>query len=71
LCRRRSKLSRPATRDLKGISLKSYAITIFGLSLWMAYGVLLKQWPLIVSNALCVSLCIVIVTMKLLRSPKS
>ncbi|MDB5415717.1 MAG: hypothetical protein JWR10_4052, partial [Rubritepida sp.] len=37
--------------------------------LWLTYGVMLGQWPLIVTNGICCALAAFILTMKLL--PKS
>ena len=43
-----------------------YAVTVVGFSLWLLYGLLLKQWPLIVTNGLCLLLSGFILAMKLL-----
>ena len=44
------------TRQTKDISLGMYTITVIGFALWCAYGVLLRQWPLIASNTICLAL---------------
>jgi len=54
------------TRDASGISTKMYAITVVGFSLWFAYGLLLWQWPLILTNGICLLLSGFILAMKLL-----
>ena len=54
------------TRDTSAISKRMYAITVTGFSLWLAYGLLLGQWPLIVTNAACLALSGFILAMKLL-----
>lgn len=36
--------------DLAGISLGMYGAFTLGVALWLAYGVALGQWPIIVSN---------------------
>jgi MtN3 and saliva related transmembrane protein len=59
------------TQDLKGISAKGYALTAVAFALWLTYGILLRQWPLMVSNAICLALSALILIMKLLRSPNS
>ena len=56
------------TRDTKAISTGMYAVTVLGFSLWLAYGLLLGQWPLIVTNAICLLLSGFILAMK--RLPK-
>jgi MtN3 and saliva related transmembrane protein len=43
-----------------------YAVTVSGFALWTAYGVLLGQWPLIITNTICLVLSAFILTMKLL-----
>ena len=39
------------TRDTSGLSLSMYALLLSGVTLWLAYGVIIGSWPLIVSNA--------------------
>ena len=39
------------TRDTSGLSLSMYALLLSGVMLWLAYGVIIGSWPLIVSNA--------------------
>jgi hypothetical protein len=43
-----------------------YAITVAGFALWLAYGVMLGQWPLIATNGVCLLLSSFILAMKLL-----
>jgi MtN3 and saliva related transmembrane protein len=40
-------------RDASSVSLRMYAITVTGFSLWIAYGVLLKSWPVMIANTVC------------------
>lgn len=54
------------TRDTEAISTRMYAITVVGFALWLGYGVLLGQWPLILTNAICLALSSFILAMKLL-----
>ncbi|MBX9701931.1 MAG: SemiSWEET transporter [Acetobacteraceae bacterium] len=58
------------TRDMKGISTGMYAITVVGFALWFAYGLLLGQWPLILTNGACLLLSGFILMMKLLPRPQ-
>lgn len=58
------------TRQTKDISLGMYAITVTAFALWCAYGVMLRQWPLIASNSICLILSGFILVMKLL-SPRA
>jgi MtN3 and saliva related transmembrane protein len=59
------------TRDVSGISLPTYLIITIGLALWLAYGLLKDDLPLIVANAIMVVLTGTISVMKLSygRSP--
>ena len=54
------------SRNTDGISLKMYVITVVGFVLWLFYGVLLKQWAMIVQNIICLGLSSFILTMKIL-----
>ena len=54
------------TRDTAAISAPMYAITVVGFALWTSYGILLGQWPIIVTNSICFALSGFILTMKLL-----
>lgn len=54
------------SRETKGISTVMYAVTVVGFALWTTYGLLLMQWPIIVTNTVCLLLAGFILTMKLL-----
>ncbi len=54
------------TRETGAISVRMYAVTVLGFSLWLAYGLLLRQWPLIVTNGVCLALSAFILAMTLL-----
>ncbi|UFN50420.1 SemiSWEET transporter [Roseomonas sp. OT10] len=58
------------TRDTAAISAGMYAVTVLGFALWLAYGLLLGQWPLIATNGLCLLLSAFILVMKLLPRPQ-
>ncbi len=53
------------TRDVRGISLGMYLIFVTGVSLWLAYGVLMAAWPIVIANAITLALAGVILGMKL------
>ena len=53
------------TRDVSGISLPMYSLFTVGVALWLAYGILLGAWPLIVANGITLSLAFAILLMKL------
>lgn len=58
------------TRDTKSISAGTYALTVTGFALWLIYGALLGQWPLIATNAICCALSAFILVMKLLPADR-
>jgi MtN3 and saliva related transmembrane protein len=53
------------TRDVSGISLGMYSVFTCGVALWLAYGVLLQAWPVVVANAITLALSLAILAMKL------
>jgi MtN3 and saliva related transmembrane protein len=58
------------SRETKDISAGMYALTVTGFAMWTTYGLILMQWPLIVTNSICLVLSAFILTMKLLPEPK-
>lgn len=53
------------TKDVRGISLGMYSAFVAGITLWLVYGLLLNAWPLIVANAVTLTLATAILAMKL------
>ena len=53
------------TRDVSGISLAMYGGFTFGIALWLAYGAMLRAWPIVIANAVTLALAAGILTMKL------
>lgn len=58
------------SRQTHDISAGMYTLTVCGFSLWTAYGLLLDQWPLIITNTICLALSGFILAMKLLPRRK-
>src|SRR4051812_31629836 len=58
------------SRHTADISAGMYVLTVSAFTLWTSYGVMLRAWPLIVSNGICLVLSAFILTMKLLPRPK-
>jgi MtN3 and saliva related transmembrane protein len=58
------------TRDTAAISKRMYVVTVVGFALWLTYGWLLGQWPLILTNGICLVLSAFILVMKLLPPDK-
>jgi len=59
------------TRDVSGISLGMYSVFTVGIALWLAYGLMLQAWPIVIANAITLLLALSILMMKLLyaRNP--
>ena len=58
------------TRDVSGISLAMYSAFTIGITLWLAYGMLLQAWPIVIANAVTLALAGTILTMKLRLTAK-
>jgi len=54
------------TRDVSGISLVTYLILTLGLVLWLIYGLLKGDLPLVVANSVMVVLTTAITCMKIM-----
>jgi MtN3 and saliva related transmembrane protein len=53
------------TRDVSGISLAMYSAFTLGIAMWLAYGVLIRAWPIVIANVVTFVLAAGILTMKL------
>ena len=53
------------TRNTSGVSLGMYSAFTVGVALWLAYGVLLSAWPVILANVVTLALAVTILAMKL------
>jgi MtN3 and saliva related transmembrane protein len=53
------------TKDVSGISLGMYSAFTLGVALWLVYGLMLGAWPIVIANAITLSLAIAILAMKL------
>lgn len=51
-------------RDASSVSLRMYAVTVTGFTLWVMYGVLTRGWPVIGANAVCLVLSATILVLK-------
>jgi MtN3 and saliva related transmembrane protein len=51
-------------RDASAVSLRMYMVTVTGFTLWTVYGVLLKSWPVMVSNGVCLGLTTTILLLR-------
>lgn len=51
-------------RDASEVSLTMYIVTVSGFSLWIAYGGLIRSWPVMASNTVCLLMSAVILALK-------
>jgi MtN3 and saliva related transmembrane protein len=51
-------------RDASSVSLKMYAVTVTGFTLWIAYGLMIGSWPVAASNLVCLILSATILLLK-------
>lgn len=58
------------TREVKGLSRKTYLLTAIGFAMWTSYGILMGEWPIIIPNFLCLLLSSFILIMLLLPVSK-
>lgn len=59
------------TRDLSGISLPMYSIFTAGVAMWLVYGLLKQDWPIIIANIITVVLSAMILTLKIIETIRS
>ena len=52
-------------RRTKDISLGMYLLLCSGIGLWLAYGILLHSWPVIIANAVALALSGSVLAMKI------
>lgn len=53
------------TRETKDISLLMYILFIIGITLWLVYGVLLHEWPIIIGNGVTFVLAFIVLRLKI------
>ncbi|MGL1893653.1 MAG: SemiSWEET transporter [Spirochaetaceae bacterium] len=53
------------TKDTKGISLGMYIMFVIGVILWLAYGIFIRDFPLIIANCITLMLSMTILIYKL------
>jgi len=59
------------SRDVSGISLGMYSIFTFGVGLWLLYGLMTDDWPVIIANAVTFLLALSILGLKLASDRKA
>jgi MtN3 and saliva related transmembrane protein len=53
------------TRDTKGISLLMYSIFSLGVLLWLVYGIIRSDIPVVIANAATISLAVIVLILKI------
>ena len=53
------------SRSASSVSMPMYVIFTVGVLLWLAYGVMLVSWPIIVCNIVTLGLAVSVIVMKL------
>ena len=53
------------TRDTRSLSLGMYGIFTVGVGFWLAYGLVLGSWPMVLANAVTLTLAALILVLKL------
>ncbi len=53
------------TKSAKDLSLATFSIFSLGVFLWLIYGILIKQIPIILTNAMILILALLILAMKI------
>ena len=51
------------TQDTSSISAPMYAVTVVGFSLWLAFGIMRGEWPITITNSVCLALSAFILLM--------
>jgi len=53
------------THDTRGISLGMYALFTLGIALWLVYGLLIHDLPVILANGVTLVLAVIVLVLKL------
>jgi MtN3 and saliva related transmembrane protein len=53
------------TKDVSGISLRMYSVFTLGVAVWLAYGIVLKEVPMMVANSSTLVFACAVLVMKL------
>ncbi len=51
-------------RDASEVSLTMYLVTVTGFCLWIGYGLLIRSWPVTVSNIICLGMSAAVLALK-------
>jgi len=54
------------TRDTKALATPTWIMSTVAFALWVGYGFVLGEWPIVIPNAICFALAAFILVLKLL-----
>jgi MtN3 and saliva related transmembrane protein len=54
------------TKETKGVSAPTYFVLFSGLVIWVAYGCLRNDWPIIIANGISALICGIVLFLKLI-----
>ncbi len=54
------------TKDAKDLSIITFCIFSCGVFLWLIYGIVIKEWPIILANGITLILIFLIIAMKII-----
>lgn len=58
------------TKDTESLSLLMYVVFVFGVAMWLVYGLLLSDLPMILANSITLALASIILMMKVINEIK-
>ncbi|HUW74404.1 MAG TPA: SemiSWEET transporter [Methyloceanibacter sp.] len=53
-------------KETRAISLQMYVVFAIGVAFWLAFGLMIWNWPMMIANAVTLALALTIIRMKLL-----
>ncbi|MFT4255312.1 MAG: SemiSWEET transporter [Caulobacter sp.] len=51
-------------KDAASVSLRTYVVTVTGFACWVAYGLMIHAWPVVVSNLASLSMSAAVLALK-------
>lgn len=57
------------TRDTSGLATPMWILEVAAFGMWIVYGALLDEWPIVIPNVLCFLIAGFILVMKIVSSP--
>jgi MtN3 and saliva related transmembrane protein len=58
------------TKDTQSLSLLMYSVFTFGVAMWLTYGIVLVDWPMILANLVTLLFAGMILVMKIINYKK-